>query len=268
MFRVEVAKVLRRRRTWLLALAIASVPVAMVIALRLSPRQAPPSTDGPPFVEQVTRNGLFAALAGLAIVQPVLLSIAAGLLTGDAVAGEAQAGTLRYLLVRPVERSRLVLAKYVSAMLMIAALVAITIVAGLVAGAIVFDFGPLPTLSGTTLSVTDAAARIAASGVYMTLALSGVVSIGMLISVLTDGAAGATVAAVVITIASQILDEISALETIHPFLPTHGWRGFVGLFRFPVDWVPMLAGARVSLAYTFVFMSLALVSFRRRDVMS
>ncbi|CAN5665427.1 hypothetical protein BH18ACT17_BH18ACT17_16900 [soil metagenome] len=240
----------------------------MVVALKLSPPSTSTAGDGPPFLDQVGRNGLFAALAGLAIVQPVLLSVAAGLVTGDAIAGEAQGGTLRYLLVRPVGRSRLVLAKYASAMVMLAALVAITIVAGLVTGAIVFDLGPLPTLSGTTLSVADAIGRIAGAGAYMTLVLSGVVSIGMFITVRTDDAAGATVAAVVITIASQILNHIASLRAIHAFLPTHGWRGFVGLFRFPVDWQPMLAGARVSVAYTVAFMTLALLSFRRRDVMS
>ncbi len=67
----------------------------------------------------------------------------------------------------------------------------------------------------------------------MTLVLSGVVSIGMFITVRTDNAAGATVAAVVITIASQILDQIASLRAIHAFLPTHGWRGFVGAVPLP-----------------------------------
>ena len=268
MFGVELAKALRRRRTWMLALAIAAVPVVMVVAFKLSPPSASTAGGGPPFLDQIGRNGLFAALAGLAIVQPVLLSVAAGLVTGDAIAGEAQGGTLRYLLVRPVGRTRLVLAKYASGMVMLAALVVVTIVAGLVTGAIVFDLGPLPTLSGTTLSIGDAVGRIAASGAYMTLVLSGVASIGMLITVRTDNAAGATVAAIIVTIASQILDQISSLGAIHPFLPTHGWRGFVGLFRFPIDWAPMQAGARVSVGYTAVFMTLAVLSFRRRDVMS
>jgi ABC-2 type transport system permease protein len=268
MFRVEIAKALRRRRTWMLALAIASVPVIMVVAFKVSPPSVPASADGAPFLAEIGRNGLFAALAGLAIVQPVLLSVAAGLVSGDAIAGEAQTGTLRYLLVRPVGRSRLVVAKYASGMAMLGALVAITIVVGLMAGAMAFEFGPLPTLSGTTLEISDAIGRIAAAGLYMTIVLSGVVSIGLFISARTDNAAGATVAAVVITIVSQILDQIGSLRALHPFLPTHGWRGFTGLFRFPIDWAPMQDGVRVSLAYTCVFMALAVLSFRRRDVMS
>lgn len=266
MFRVEFAKALHRRRTLLLCVAIASVPVVMVIALEASPPSSVPAGDGPPFLDQVGRNGLFAALAGLAIVQPVLLSLAAGLISGDAIAGEAQGGTLRYLLLRPVSRTRLVLAKYWSAMLMLAALVVLTLVAGLAAGAAAFGIGPLPTLSGTTLTITEALWRTAGSGIYMTIVLSGVIAIGLFVSTRTDNAAGATVAAVVITIGSQILDQLPSFRSIHAFLPTHGWRGFTGLFRFPVDWAPMAAGLRVSITYTAVFLALALLSFRARDV--
>ena len=71
-----------------------------------------------------------------------------------------------------------------------------------------------------------------------------------------------------IAIASQIMDQIPSLDAIHPFLPTHGWLGFTGLFRFPVDWAPMRAGLVVSAAYTVVFLTAAVVGFRRRDVTS
>ncbi len=68
------------------------------------------------------RNGLFAPLTGLAVVQPFFMSLAIGLFAGDAIAGEAQAGTLRYLLVRPIGRARLLGAKYLSAMSLTGAL--------------------------------------------------------------------------------------------------------------------------------------------------
>jgi ABC-2 type transport system permease protein len=76
------------------------------------------------------RNGLFAPLTGLALVQPLFLSLAVGLFAGDAIAGEAQAGTLRSLLVRPVERPRLIGAKYTSALALLAAMLLAVVVAG------------------------------------------------------------------------------------------------------------------------------------------
>ena len=268
MFRVELAKAFHRWRTYLLAAAIGGIPIVIVFALKVSPPDPGAAEDAPPFLFQITSNGLFAALTGLAVVQPFFLPLATGLFAGDAVAGEAQSGTLRYLLLRPVRRTRLVLAKYCSSMTLLGGLVLVTLVSGVVAGAVVFGLSPLPTLSGSTLSVTEGLARVGASGVYMLAALSGIACIGLCISTRTDSCPGAAVATIVIAIASQIMDQIPSLDAIHPFLPTHGWLGFTGLFRFPVDWAPMRAGLAVSAAYTVVFLTAAVVGFRRRDVTS
>jgi ABC-2 type transport system permease protein len=268
MYRVELDKAVRRWRTWLLAAALGAIPVVMTVALKLSPPPAGTSEDAPPFLFQILDNGLFVPLTALAVLQPFFLPLATGLFSGDAIAGEAQAGTLRYLLVRPVRRSRLVLAKYTSTMTLIAALVGVAIVCGLVAGAAVFGFGPLPTLSGTTLSVGQTLLRILAAGLYMIAVVSGIASIGLFISTRTDSGPGATVATIVAAIASQILDNIPSLDAIHPFLPTHGWLAFTDLFRFPVDIGGMRGGLLVSAAYTVVFLSLALGGFARRDVTS
>ena len=268
MYRVELAKAAHRWRTWLLAAAMGAIPVVMTIALKLSPPPAGASEDSPPFLFQILENGLFVPLTALAVLQPFFLPLATGLFSGDAIAGEAQAGTLRYLLLRPVRRSRLVLAKYASAMTLIAVLVVVAIVCGLAAGASVFGLGPLPTLSGTTLSVGDTLLRIVASGAYMVAVISGIASIGLFVSTRTDSGPGATVATIVVAIASQILDNIPSLHAIQPFLPTHGWLGFTDLFRFPVDWTAMRGGLGVSAAYTMVFLGLALRGFARRDVTS
>ena len=124
MYRVELAKAFHRWRTWLLAAAIAGIPFgdrARDQGSRLPSRRT--AGDAPPFLFQITTSGLYAALTGLAVVQPFFLPLATGLFAGDAVAGEAQAGTLRYLLLRPVRRVRLVLAKYTSAMTLLGFLV-------------------------------------------------------------------------------------------------------------------------------------------------
>jgi len=268
MYRVELAKSLHRWRTWLLAAAIGAIPAIIVLAIRVSPPQPQAAEDAPPFLFQIASNGLFAALTGLAVVQPFFLPLAAGLFAGDAIAGEAQGGTLRYLLLRPVRRSRLVLAKYGSAMTLLAALVVVTMVTGVVAGAFVFGLGPLPTLSGSTLSVGESLLRIGGSGVYMVLVMSGIACVGLCISALTDSGPGATVATIVLAIASQIMDQIPSLRVLHPYLPTHGWLAFTGLFRFPVDWAPMRGGLLVSAVYSVGFLTVALAAFRRRDVTS
>ena len=268
MFRVELTKAWRRWRTYLLAAALGGIPVLIVIAVKLSPPTLSGTEDAPPFLLQIVRNGLFAPLTGLAVIQPFFLPLAAGLLAGDAVAGEAQGGTLRYLLVRPVARTRLVLAKYGAAMALLGLLLLWVVGCGAFWGGVVFGFKPLPTLSGTTLSVAQASLRILAAAGYILLGVSGIVAIGMFISTLTDSGPGAIVATVILGIASEIADQIPSLRVIHPYLPTHGWLAFTDLFRFPVDWGGMRGGVLVSAAYTAVFLTMALVAFSRRDVVA
>ncbi|MGH2659436.1 MAG: ABC transporter permease [Actinomycetota bacterium] len=268
MFRVELTKAARRWRTWLLAAAMGGIPILIVVAIKVSPPNPGTAEDAPPFLLQIVRNGLFAPLTGLAVIQPFFLPLATGLFAGDSIAGEAQGGTLRYLLVRPVRRGRLVVAKYGAAMALLALMLVWVAVCGAVAGGAAFGFEPLPTLSGTTLSVGGASLRIAAAAGYMLLAASGVAAVGMFVSTLTDSGPGATVATVILAIASQILDNIPSLGAIHPYLPTHGWLAFTDLFRFPVEWGGMRGGLVVSAAYTAVFLTAALLSFARRDVVA
>src|SRR5438034_455263 len=179
-------KAWRRWRTYLLAAALGGIPMLIVIAVKLSPPTSADSGDAPPFLFQILRNGLFAPVTGLAVIQPFFLPLAAGLLAGDAVAGEAQAGTLRYLLVRPVARTRLVLGKYGAAMALLGLLLLWVVGCGAFWGGVVFGFKPLPTLSGTTLSVAQASLRILAAAGYILLGVSGIAAIGVCISTLTD----------------------------------------------------------------------------------
>lgn len=266
MFKVEWIKALRRWRTYLIAAALGGVPFLIVLAVKLSPPTPSGSEDAPPFLLQIVQNGLFAPLTGLAVVQPFFLSLAIGLFAGDAIAGEAQAGTLRSLLVRPVGRARLVISKYAAAMSMLGVLLVGVIASGALFGGIVFGFGPLPTLSGSSLSVVQASLRILGAGAYILFAAAGITAIGIFVSTLTDSGPGATVATVILAITSQILDNIPSLHAIHGYLPTHGWLAYTDLFRFPVDWVGMRAGLVVSAAYAAVFLAAALLVFGRKDV--
>ncbi|HZD80979.1 MAG TPA: ABC transporter permease subunit [Actinomycetota bacterium] len=268
MYRVELAKAARRWRTWLVAAALGGIPALIVIAVKLSPPANGGGQDAPPFLMQIVRNGLFAPLTGLAVIQPFFLPLAAGLFAGDAIAGEAQGGTLRYLLVRPVGRARLVLAKYAGAMTLLGLMLLWVVAVGIAFGAVAFGLGPLPTLSGSTLGTGSAVLRIVGAATYMFLVVSGIVAVGTFISTLTDSGPGATVATVILGIASEIVDNIPNLKVVHPYLPTHGWLAFADLFRFPIAWGAMWDGVIVSLVYTVVFLGAALLWFRRKDVAS
>src|SRR3989442_4921040 len=131
MFRVELGKAFRRWRTWTLAAVLAGVPALIVIGL-LTSRQ--PAHEGPPFFALISKSGLFTPLTSLAVLQPFFLPLTASLLSGDAIAGEASAGTLRYLLARPVGTRRLIAHKYLAAMTLVALAVLWVVAVGTIAG--------------------------------------------------------------------------------------------------------------------------------------
>ena len=128
LLRSELRLLFGRRRNQVLLLVLALVPVLVGVAIRVSTGEAEPG-EGPPFLDRVSGNGLFLAFTGLATVVPFFLPLTVGVVSGDAVAGEAQAGTLRYLLTVPVSRVRVLAVKY-------GALVAFAVAASLLVAAV------------------------------------------------------------------------------------------------------------------------------------
>jgi ABC-2 type transport system permease protein len=264
MFRVEIGKSLHRLRTWVFGAGLAGLAVLPIVVIATSET----ASGGPLFFDLIRRNGLFAALTVIALILPFFLPLGTSILSGEAVAGESSAGTLRYLVVRPVGRVRLVVSKYLAVMAQVAAAIAWVMVIALVAGAIAFGYGPLPTLSGTTLSVGEGLVRILGAGVYVLCSMAGLAALGMFISTLTSSGVGAAGATMGIAIASQIVDSLPAVRALHPYLISHGWFAFVDLFRSPVEWGAMVQGLVLAGAYLALFLGCAIAVFSRKDVVS
>src|SRR6476661_6601034 len=148
--RSELRLMMGRRRNQAGLLVLAAVPVLISISVRSTLSQ--PGADAPDFFRSITGNGLFVALAALTIELGLFLPLAVSVVSGDSVAGEANIGTLRYLLVTPVTRLRLLLVKYAG--IVVGAFVATYIVTlvGMVMGLILFGGGPMTLLSGTQIS--------------------------------------------------------------------------------------------------------------------
>ncbi|MFD5542311.1 ABC transporter permease, partial [Streptomyces sp. NPDC127079] len=117
LLRSELVTTLRRWRTLALLGVLAAVPILVGISVKIETSgDGRGGGEGPAFISQVTNNGLFLVFTALAATLPFFLPMAVGVVAGDAIAGEANAGTLRYLLVAPAGRTRLLLAKYTTTM--------------------------------------------------------------------------------------------------------------------------------------------------------
>ena len=262
----ELAVLFRRRRTWAMLLALAAVPVLIAVAVRLSSSGS--SGRGPAFIDSITQNGLFVGIAGLTIAIPLFLPLTVGVVSGDSIAGEANTATLRYLLVSPVGRIRLLVVKYLAAAVFCLAATLTLAVAGILIGIALFPVGPVTLLSGDTVSIDDSLVRSLLIALYATVSLLGLSAIGLFISTLTDAPVGAMAATVVLSIVAQVLDSLSQTAWLHPWLFSHYWLNFADMLRQPIEWSSFGQNALLQLGYVVVFGALAYGRFSSKDILS
>src|SRR2546423_1339963 len=231
-FRSELWLIFGRRRNWVGMAVLATGPVRLVIAVKGTP---PSGGDGPDFLNQITQNGVFAALTALTLELPLFLPVAIASISGDAIAGEANLGTLRYLLAVPVHRTRLLLVKFAAIAVFTLAATLLVAGTGALLGLAIFGGGPLVTLSGTTLPFWAGVGRLVLVCLYLTACLTALGAIGTFVATLTEQPIGATIATLVLTLGSEILDAIPQVAVIHRYLPTHYWLGYTDLLRDPMS---------------------------------
>ncbi|SDN26297.1 ABC-2 type transport system permease protein [Cryobacterium flavum] len=263
----EISVLFRRRRTWAMLVAVALIPILLAVAVRLSSEALAPG-EGPPFLDRVTQNGLFVGFTAMVVAIPLFLPLTIGVVAGDTIAGEAGLGTLRYLLVAPAGRVRLLLVKYAGAALFCLVATLTLTVSGAIIGAALFPVGPVTLLSGDTISVSESLARSLLVAAYVTVSLLGLSMIGLFISTLTDVPVGAMAATIVVSVVAQILDVIPQLSWLHPWLFSHYWLGFADLLRQPLDLGSFGQNAIVQLGYLAVFGALAYSRFVTKDILS
>jgi len=263
----EISVLFRRRRTWAMLVAVALIPVLLAVAVRLSSSTLDPG-EGPPFLDRVTQNGLFVGFTAMVVAIPLFLPLTIGVVAGDTIAGEAGLGTLRYLLVAPAGRVRLLLVKYAGAALFCLVATLTLTVSGALIGAALFPVGPVTLLSGDTISVTESLMRSLLVAAYVTVSLLGLSMIGLFISTLTDVPVGAMAATIVVSVVAQILDVIPQLSWLHPWLFSHYWLGFADLLRQPLDLSSFGQNAIVQVCYLAVFGALAYSRFVTKDILS
>jgi ABC-2 type transport system permease protein len=263
LFRSEVRLVLGRRRNLALIAVLCCFPVLIGLAVHHSPTTP---GDGPPFLSQVTDNGLFLVFTSLTVLLPFFLPLAVAVAAGESVAGEASIGTLRNLLVVPVSRTRLLVVKYAASVVFAFVCVAAVALVGVVVGLALFPHGDVTLLSGTTVSYAEALWRSLLVLGYVTAMLAGLAAIGLFVSTLTEVPIGAMAATAVLAIISQIADSIPQISAIHPYLFSHPWMRFGDVLRSPMSWDGLQQGLLTQLAYLAVFLPAAWARLRTKDI--
>jgi ABC-2 type transport system permease protein len=294
---VELFKLVRRVRTWFTIGLICALPLVVAIFIAVT-HLAPPPGQGSAFLSAVLDDGQLYPAAALALVLPVFLPVAVAVVGGESIAGEASAGTLRYLLARPVGRTRLLVSKLISVTAFtLAAVVAVTVTSyatgvlilgpsraaavgtspGGLSGSIAPGAGGAPTaglqagaaitsLSGTPLTTLELVERVLGAMAFITVSMLGVAAIAIFLSTLTESALGAALGALATLVASEVLVTLDAASAVQPYLPTRYWLAWIDFFRQPIFWRDIQRGFAIQAVYVVVFLAAAWANFATKDI--
>jgi ABC-2 type transport system permease protein len=245
---------------------VALLPLVLWAAFQLG--NGGPPGGAPTLVDLAKGGGANFAVFALFASASFLLVVVVALFFGDTVAAEASWSSLRYLLAAPVPRARLLRQKaLVAGLLSVAALLLLPVVSLLV-GTLAYGAHDLVSPTGESLPFVTGAGRVLLGAGYVAVHLLWVAGLALLLSVSTDAPLGAVGGAVMASIVSQILDQITALEDLRDYLPTHYGTAWAALLADQIDWGDMTRGAFSAVAYGAAFLALAVWRFGRKDVTS
>lgn len=290
LLQIELYKIFRKPRTYIAFGAIAAFILLIQLALLANGKDY--LQFGLGFLDDSfeipydkINNGYwicFLVLNLLLIHVPILVALVAG----DIVSGEANMGTLRLLVSKPISRTQLVLAKFFAAVTYVIALLAWMALFALVLSIVLFGTGDVvvaKSMEMHQIEKVDVLWRYFAAFGFAALALILVASLSLLLSVLSDNSIGPIVGTVCIIIVCTLISEMQIPlydKYLRPYLFTTymlGWKGFfyIGVdgdgqtIRGSVENMPaILKSIGVIVTYTLVFVTASVMVFRKKDILS
>ncbi|MDP4148410.1 MAG: ABC transporter permease [Bacteroidota bacterium] len=290
LLRIELFKIFKRPRTYIPFAAIAAMILVIQLGLRF---------DGKSYVQlmmsslsdsfyvpySMILNGYFVAfiILNLLLIQiPLLVALVAG----DIVSGEADMGTMRLLITKPVSRTRLMLVKFTASVLYTMMLLLWMALLALFLSMLLFGTNDMMIPRNAVLEQigsTDVFWRYVCAFAFATVALSTVAALAFLLSVFSDNSIGPIVATISIVIVLTLLSEMKIPlydNTVKPWLFTShmlAWKGFFysgsngkgaaipgSIENLPAIWRSL----GILLGYIALFLTSAIVAFNKKDILS
>jgi len=289
LLRIELYKIFKRPRTYIAFAVIALIILLVQIALKYGGEEyvglmmaGMNESFEVPYTDIL--NGYFVCyliLNLLLIHVPILVALVAG----DVVAGEANMGTLRLLVSKPVSRIQLLWVKFIASTFYTVLLLIWVAVLALILSVALFGTNDLfiaREYGSNIISASDVMWRYAAAFVFAGLGLITVAALAFMFSIFADNSVGPIVATVCVIIVFTILTQMQIPfydETVKPWLfTTHmlGWKGFFYVKGNEGVTVPgsiedisqIIKSALFLLGYTVLFLSISFWYFNKKNILS
>lgn len=270
--RREFLKTLYQKRTYIGWAGLFLVPFLITLAFRFSsggPQGGGGGADvGEQFFESIRTNGMYVTVAALLALATFLLPLLSSMSGSYTIAGEAENGTLRTMLMQPIRRGAFLMAKWFVANIYVAIGMLIMGVAAIIAGGAVFGLQPVTLFSGQTIGVGHALGLVASSYLIVFMAMICVVSMAVFFSTLTNSSLTAVAATLVLVIIMQALRAFSVFDFLQPYLFTGHFDAWTNLFRSPVVWDPIVKAVINFTVWILGMTGLAYLRFRSKDILS
>jgi ABC-2 type transport system permease protein len=279
MIRVELARQ-ARPRTFVALGALAVFAVALGVSLELSGAGGAEPVGDIPLLLVPTASPFVLPLIALSSTMKFFLPLAVSVFAGEAVAGEARWGSLRYVLARGVSRARFLASKAAVAALLSVTAVALVPAVALLVGLVMSGWQPLPAVDGgastplrevrAVFPPEAALVRLAAGTVYVAAGMTSVFAFAFFLSTVTARPLVAVAGGVGLTILSRVLnaDYLPGVAALSPYLPNNDVDLWLHLFQQPAQTDGMIRFLVLQATYTFAFLALAWWWFARHDVLS
>jgi len=276
LLKIELFKIFRRPRTYIAFAAIAAIIILIQLAFY---------SDGESFLQfgmqslkdsfDINGKILSGYLVCFIILQTLLIHVPLliALVAGDSIAGEANMGTLRLLLTKPVSRAQFMLAKFFATLIYTFLLLLFMSVLSLPVSISVFGTSDLIIMKSEMIVILDRHDilwRYFAAFGFAAIAMTTVASLAFLLSVFAENSIGPIVTTMSIVILFTILTtmDIPLFNALKPFLFTNHMLNWKGFFEEPVNYYGIFKSGLVLLGHILFFVSLAIFIFKRKDILS
>lgn len=276
LLKIELFKIFRRPRTYIAFAAIAAIIILIQLAFY---------SDGENFLQfgmqslretfDIKGKILSGYLVCFIILQTLLIHVPLliALVAGDSIAGEANMGTLRLLLTKPVSRTQFMLAKFFASLIYTLLLLLFMAILSLPVSLSIFGTSDLIIMKSEMVVILDSHDilwRYFAAFGFAAIAMATVASLAFLLSVFAENSIGPIVTTMSIVILFTILTtmDIPLFNALKPFLFTNHMLNWKGFFDDPVNYNGIYKSGLVLLGHILFFVSLAIFVFKRKDILS